>query len=132
MSQSLEHTNPPLPAASSLIFSHRLIPAPPRLFAVHQLVGRVHAHLQPDLHDASDWPLVGLPPVPRPHAPGLPLQLVGGHQRTSGERAPKHAFYARPLSLSVLGDCGIRHRDGQAHLLHGPAEPLVGVSAGQL
>ena len=38
--------------------------------SVHQLPRRLHADLQPDLHDAPHRPLVGLPPVPGAHAAG--------------------------------------------------------------
>ena len=48
--------------------------------AVTQLNWRVHADLQPDLHDAAGGPLVGLPPVPGAHAAGLPARLLGRHQ----------------------------------------------------
>ena len=38
--------------------------------SVHQLPRRLHADLQPDLHDAPHRPLVGLPPVPGANAAG--------------------------------------------------------------
>ena len=58
-------------------------------FSVHQLPWRVHADLQLDLHDAADRALVRLPPVLGAHAPGVPLQQLGGHQRATGEPTPR-------------------------------------------
>ena len=55
-----------------------------RFIAVYKFVGRLHADLQLDLHDAFDRALVGLSPVSRAHASRIPIQLVGGHQRASG------------------------------------------------
>ena len=54
-------------------------------FTVFKYGERVYAHLQPDLHDAADWPLVGMSPVPRANAARISTQFVGRHQRTSGE-----------------------------------------------
>lgn len=46
---------------------------------------RLHEDLQPDLHDAADWTLVGMSSIPRAHAAGIPSKLVGRHQRITGE-----------------------------------------------
>ena len=40
----------------------------------------VHANIQPNLHDAVGGPLVGVPPIPGAHAPGIPEQQLGHHQ----------------------------------------------------
>lgn len=45
---------------------------------------RVHAHLQPHLHDAPDRSLVGMSAVPSAHASRLPVKLVGSDQRVTG------------------------------------------------
>ena len=52
--------------------------------SVSERGGDVHAHLQPHLHDAAHRSLERLSPVPRPHAPELPLKHMGRHQRTAG------------------------------------------------
>ena len=52
--------------------------------AVSEYGQRLHEDLQPDLHDAADWALVGMSPVSGAHAPRIPAQLLGGHQRTPG------------------------------------------------
>ena len=54
--------------------------------SVHQLPRRLHADLQPDLHDAPHRPLVGLPPVPGAHAAGLPAGLMGHHRGAPGQQ----------------------------------------------
>lgn len=40
----------------------------------------VHAHLQPHLHDASDWSLERVSPVSRSNAARLSAQYVGRHK----------------------------------------------------
>jgi len=49
------------------------------LFSVPEHGERLHADLQPDLHDAAGGPLVGLPPVPCAHVAGLSRQQLGRH-----------------------------------------------------
>ena len=56
-------------------------------FLVTEIHGRLHEDLQPDLHDVPDLPLVGVPPVPGAHAPGLPPRLLGQHQRARGDQS---------------------------------------------
>jgi hypothetical protein len=51
------------------------------MIAVTQLNWRVHADLQPNLHDAVGWALVRLPSVPCAYAAGLSARLLGRHQR---------------------------------------------------
>ena len=50
------------------------------LFSVPEHGECVHANIQPNLHDAVGGSLVGVPPVPGAHAPGLPHQQLGLHQ----------------------------------------------------
>lgn len=54
------------------------------VFIVPEYGERVYADLQPHLHDAPHRPLVRLPPVSCPNAPGFPSQQLGGHQWTPG------------------------------------------------
>lgn len=51
---------------------------------VLELLGRVHADLQLDLHHASDRSLVWLSPVFGANVARIPIQLLGGHQRVAG------------------------------------------------
>ena len=44
------------------------------LFSVPEHGERVHANIQPNLHDALGRPLVGLSPIPGAHAPRLSLK----------------------------------------------------------
>ena len=52
--------------------------------AVPQHGKRLHEDLQPHLHDAADWTLVGLPPIPGADAARISAQLLGRHQRITG------------------------------------------------
>lgn len=45
---------------------------------------RCDAHLQPDRYDAAAVPLGRLSSVPRAHAAGLPLRLLGLAQQNGG------------------------------------------------
>lgn len=51
-----------------------------RVFAVPEHGIRVHADIQPDLHDAAHRPLVRLPAVPRPYAARFSTQLLGSNK----------------------------------------------------
>ena len=43
-------------------------------FSVPEHGERVHAHIQPNLHDALGRPLVRLPPIPGAHAPRISIE----------------------------------------------------------
>ena len=52
--------------------------------AVPQHGQRFHEDLQPNLHDAAHWTLVGMSSILGAHVAGIPSKLVGGHQRITG------------------------------------------------
>lgn len=51
---------------------------------VPELLGRLHADLQLDLHHVAHRSLVWLSPVFGANVARIPLQLLGGHQRVTG------------------------------------------------
>jgi len=51
-----------------------------RTTTVPELAGRVHADFQPDLHHATHWTLVRLPPVPGANVARISGKLLGRHQ----------------------------------------------------
>ena len=61
-----------------------------KFFSVVEFNRCFHENIQPDLHDATGRPLVRLPPVSGSHAAGVPPELLGLHQRATGNHYTAH------------------------------------------